>query len=413
MCSRPITQDGNTFACRSCDECIAVRRSGWVARAMAEKATSKHAICVTLTYGEETQEQRDAAKMFAYVDVRKFIHRLTSACRFMARKQRLNQMPRVRFICAGEQGDRNGRCHWHIIIYSDLDLTSVGKFTLRGREITDPAKMWTVGKRKRRLHWSMWSNGSAPLGYVTLQQPDEGAMHYVLSYCLKDQFTVEKSRDTGRMTTAENFATGLFKMSKKPPIGSEWLIAMLEELEKKHAVLPSVNLKVPEMGGYWYPGGLFREKLLWHLVALNQRAVWATGANAPQWSSLLASCADNEKDMGILQYVDEEKEEYETLVSDLAAIQRQAAGQFRRNQIIRTCGRIRPCRSCLHNLSQGVLDTLGLQRVEPEDGGEWEYRETVGGDAHHGPGAGINPYCQKRGTRDARLAFPRSGGEAP
>ena len=182
MCSDPITQDGNTFACRTCDECVSTRRHGWVSRAMAEKAVYPYAACVTLTYSDETQHGRDGAAMFAYADIRLFLAFLRRSAAYEAKKCHWNVKPLVRFLCAGEQGDRNGRCHWHLILFTNFDLSRIGKFTLNGKQISDRRDMLTIGKRKRRLNWTLWKHG-----FMTLQEPDQAGMAYVLSYCLKDQ----------------------------------------------------------------------------------------------------------------------------------------------------------------------------------------------------------------------------------
>lgn len=217
--------------------------------------------------------------------------------------------PVVRFLCAGEQGSRNGRCHWHLILFSNLDLLTLGEITLRGRKLTDRADIMTVGKRKRRCHWSLWADDKTPLGFVTFQEPDQGGMSYVLSYCLKDQFTVERSRDTMREAKAEDFATGLFRMSKKPAIGEGFFMRKLEALALKGQVLPSLNITIPDFGGFYHPSGTTRKSVLWALTAANNLARWSTGADAPQWSSLLGACADNINDMEIL--VGQETEELE------------------------------------------------------------------------------------------------------
>ena len=310
MCSDPQdffnkeTGEVKQGACRRCDECIATRRHGWVARAMAEKAGWPHTLVVALTYSDATQQGRDGARMFCYADVRLFLARLRDAAWQVSKKAGAPR-PVIRFLCAGEQGDRNGRCHWHMVLYSDIDLTGLGvvEGLLDRRKVVlcDKSQMMTVGKRKRRLDWSLW-----PLGYVTFQEADQGGMNYVLSYCLKDQFTEEKSRHTMREAKAENFATGLFRMSKRPPIGEDFIMRKLEALDAVGAVLPSMNIMVPGFRGYWHPSGSLREKLLWGLVALNQRVFWATGRSAPQWPSLLASCADSENDMGVLAYEPED-----------------------------------------------------------------------------------------------------------
>lgn len=383
MCSRPIERDGNIFACRSCNECIAVRRSNWVARAMAEKTDWPHTVCVTLTYNEETPEARQGARMFCYADVRAFIHRVNSRCRYEARKSKANVMPRLKFICAGEQGDRNGRCHWHLIIYSDMDLTKIGTFWgMKDRKkvvLTERQDMMSTRRPKReiRLDWDMWVvTGTKNLfGYVNIFEPDQRGMAYVLSYCLKDQFTGERSKETMREHRSENFATGLFKMSKRPPIGENWLMKKMEHLESLGAVLPSLHLKVPGFGGTWQPSGAFREKLLWCLVALNQRIIWATGAQAPQWSSLLASCKDNQSDMEILNGPQEEKPDFEKIARKTGQ-RLESLALWREEKSSRSGPCL--CVDCLGTYSAQQLDEIGCLRLQ-RTGQAPEYRKIEGG----------------------------------
>lgn len=405
MCSRPSTKNGNTFACRTCDDCLSIRRSGWIARAMMEKAEWPHALCVALTYSDDTQENRDAARMFAYDDVRAFLKRLAAACDYESPGSR------VRFICAGEQGDRNGRCHWHLILYSDLDLTQIGTFKRFGKVLKDRAEMLTKGKDKIRLDWSTWGKG-----FVTLQESDQGGMAYVLSYCLKDQFTAEKSRDTMRESKSENFATGLFRMSKYPPIGESWLMRKMESLEAQGAVLPSLKIKIPDMSGYWHPNGTFREKVLWGLVALNQRIFWATGAYAPQWAALLASCKDNPSDMEILNaFQRPQDDDAQTIETYFDFKQREAAGDFATRETRRKCGGQLPCTQCLSALGDGDLRSLGVVRTFDEIG-QAEF-EALGGfgpveTRQNTPGGGLNAFCQNRYGKGQARAFPRTAPRA-
>lgn len=355
MCSDPQEKDGLAFACRRCDECIATRRHGWVARAMAEKSDWSHSACVTLTYSDDTQESRDAAAMFCYAHVSDFLKRLRSASAREAKKAGWNFKPVIRFLCAGEQGDRNGRCHWHMIIYSNFDLALLGQFRLRGKLVSHRRDMITEGKRKRRLNWTLW-----PFGFMTLQEPDQSAMNYVLSYCLKDQFTEEKSRDTMRHAQAENFATGLFRMSKRPSIGENFLMRKMESLLEKGAVLPALQISVPGMEGYWQPTGGFRKRLLWCLHALNKRILWATGANAPQWPTLLASCSQFEADLEVLNGPKSEKIDYLERVRKVGIrLENYALGFPERQWASLPCS----CQGCLDSLDEAGLETRDLYRV--------------------------------------------------
>ncbi|BAQ71538.1 hypothetical protein NHU_04425 (plasmid) [Rhodovulum sulfidophilum] len=406
MCTRPIEQDGKVFACRTCDDCIATRRHNWVARAMAEKTGWPHTLCIALTYADDTEENRDAARMFCYADVRAFFARLRAAARRHAKANRLNAPPVIRFLCAGEQGDRNGRCHWHLIIYSNVDLLHLGEYRHRGRVVTKRPDMMSVGKRKIRLDWSLWGRG-----FVTLQDPDEGAMHYVLSYCLKDQFTEENSKGTMRYASAENFSTGLFRMSKRPAIGEQWLFQKMDRLLSAGAVIPKLEFRVPGLSGYWVPNGAFRKKALWALVALNKRILWTTGAPAPQWSSLVTSLEGCEADLEILHGLPQEEED-ESIEFQLERRAREEAQRKRDAEIVRTCGRELPCRACLDNSSEEDLAALGVVRVPQEAGAFFAYRAAPGFEAPEArwkrPGKGINAHCRLSHLEDRKRVFPAS-----
>lgn len=412
MCSSPqefshkTTGEVYTVACRTCNECIATRRHGWVARSMAEKADHAYTICLALTYSDNTAQSRDGAAMFCYADVRDFLKRVRSAAVYFAKKQKLNITPQIRFLCAGEQGDRNGRCHWHMIVYSNIDLTTLGKFTRRGEVISVKAAMITKGKKKRRLNWSLW-----PHGFITIQEPDQGGMNYVLSYCLKDQFTVEKSKGTARQATAENFATGLFRMSKRPAIGENFLMQKMEKLETLGSVLPSLNITIPDFHGYYQPSGTFRKKMLWALVALNKRALWSTGANAPQWSALLSSCKDIQSDMEILNGLPQKNEQNAFDAEQIERIEfrnRETGWRQAQASFASSCANIIPCRDCLHALAPRELASFGLQRSLDLEG-VYQYKTSTGDLAPRDPAGRVNPYCQRSGSKIARLTAPISG----
>lgn len=263
-------------------------------------AWAKRTLWVDLTYSEDTQEGRDAAQMFCYYDVKMFVDRLRSAARRYAKRHKLNIVPYVHFLVAGEQGDQEGRCHWHCILYTNFDVLKIGEFqALRNGKrqiVTDRKDMLTVfGGRRIRLNWSLW-----PAGFSCLHEVDQGGASYVLSYVNKDQFTAEKSEGPMRESKSENFATGLFRMSKRPGIGENFLMRKFEALDASGSVLPSLNIRIPGLKGYWHPSGLRRKKVLCCLLALNTRARWATGCDAAQWSSLLRRCEDNQPDLDIL-----------------------------------------------------------------------------------------------------------------
>ena len=403
MCSRPIEMDDNVFACRSCDECLATRRHQWVCRAMMEKACWPETICLALSYDDTSQANRDAAAMFQYDDVRLFLARLRQAA------HAFQPGARLRFLIACEQGDRNGRCHWHCIIYSSVKLWSLGEVvgfksgSIGKQPLTSWDEIKTTSSTRRRVNWSLWGKG-----FVTFQEPDEGGMHYVLSYVLKDQFTPEKSKDTARESRVDNFSTGLFRMSKRPAIGEQWLYGKFSRLDASGSVLPSLEMTIPGMKGFYHPSGSFREKTLWALRALNQRAFWATGQNAPQWSSLVTTCQDNLADMEVLNGAPQD-DDFQSLDGRLARDQSSRAGATARRSFARCCGNELPCQPCLSNLSDAALETLGVCRDFEE--GSPRFKSCAPGSVAERQGNFLgrsNPYCERRGYKISRLTFPSS-----
>lgn len=416
MCTRPITHNNRTFACRTCNSCLAVRRNQWVARAMAEKSYYAHTLCVALTYSEETPHSRIAARMFIYDDVRAFMSRL----RADLRRKKID--PEIRFIVAGEQGDRNGRCHWHIILYSNSDLLACGEFygMKNGKKIrlTDRYDILSDNSedgKKIRLNWSMWKHG-----FATIQSPDQGAMAYVLSYCLKDQFTAEKSKGTMREHKTENFATGMFRMSKKPAIGERWLFDKIARLAEKNSVLPSLKFTIPEFSGHFIPSGTFRQKALIGLAAANQAAIYFTGANAPQWSTLLASLSKNPTDLELLTNEKiEEDEDFDDFARRIDLKQREIAEKTRHYYFRKNCGNALPCEGCLARLSEQTLAQIGVEKYIDGDPGTgfFSYRSAPGFDLletrQSTPAGRLNAYCFRRGSAEARAVYPESGALPP
>ena len=356
MCSEPInhtdreTGEVITFACRTCNQCIAARRSGWIDRGMAERACHTHSLCVTLTYNTETEENRDARSMFQYADVMAFSGR---AARPPTGQKEKSGTLSPTCASSAQASKASGATTIAIGIWFCIPTsTFAASANLRGssaaqRVVTYPEDrkhMMSNRKDKRRLDWSLWAVDKKPKGFVSLGEADLAGMHYVLSYCLKDQFASEKAEGTMREAKSEAFATGLFRMSKRPAIGEEYLVRKMEDLLAKGAVLPSLMIPVPDVDYKWWPTGSMREKALWHLSAINRRIKWATGADAPQWSSLLASVSENEKELEILDGQETEKSRIErekgaALVARLENIREHHYETVFRNQWFVSCQR--------------------------------------------------------------------------
>lgn len=417
MCSDPQTtkKDGQeyTFACRNCNDCIATRRAHWVARAMMEKATSGNALAFALTYNDDTPHNRASARVFCYADVRSFFHRLRAAVR------EVDPSDRVRFLCAGEQGSRNKRCHWHVIIYSKTDLLKIGVFKRVVDGVLQPetnpdlllSSSSKTGK-KVRLDWSTWGHGM-----ITVQVPDEAGMAYCLSYALKDQFTIEKSERTMRVIKSEDFATGLFRMSKRPAIGEQWLFDKLSKLDADNSVLPSLSFTVPNLSGFYHPSGRFRRLILDALEAIVWRVRVQHGTKPAQLGALLASLVDQPEEQELFN-VTQKTDEFDDLTeAAFAARSRQNADAQSRAEYARRCGGVLPCRECLGGFDQDQLDALKIARrssYNPQTDSWAVYYQSLTAenfsDRAKARGDGCNSQCALRGARSHRHLFPKTGG---
>lgn len=415
MCERPPVENGIKRACRTCDACIAVRRAEWVGRGCMEKTLHKHCLVIGMTYSDDTQHTRDGAAMFRYADVREFMDRLRKAVRVV------DDTARIRFMVAGEQGDRGGRCHWHAVIFSNADPVSVGvkQRMIDGRRqvCTRRSDLMTLDKVEVRVNWSIW-----PHGYVTFQDADEGGIRYALSYSLKDQFTGEKSRGTGRFEKSENFATGLFRVSKSPAIGEPFVWALFESWFERGVVPVSLNFKVPGLSGFYHPSGRFRKLILLSLYSLNKRILWATGADAPQWSSLVGSinpdftsdleCLTNGKapSESAPEWGRIDPDNFTDIGTQIDLAGREVAERGTIARFQRECGGETPCKWCLLQSDAEALAAYGLETYYDDfDGLAVRNVQTKARFFSGGRFVGrINPACRKRKTALAKKAFPSS-----
>lgn len=179
MCITPYRLPDRTLvACRGCWACRENRVNDWIGRALCEQQSASVCVAVTLTYRGEGPE----TALLRYSDVQLFLKRLRKAGYS------------VRYIVAGEYGSLKGRAHWHLILFFE-----------------GSAPEWEY---ERRFNWRFW-----PLGYSYFQRPDFKGFAYILKYILKDQ------SQTGQALQ--------FAMSKKPPIGHEYLTGLASRIAER------------------------------------------------------------------------------------------------------------------------------------------------------------------------------------
>lgn len=102
--------DGKSVACGRCKKCVANRKQAWTGKLVAEALSSESVTFLTLTYSEEHYPGNG---VFPYEQIQGFLYRLR------VHLKRKHNGTLVRFFCIGEEGNRTGRVHWHLLLFFD------------------------------------------------------------------------------------------------------------------------------------------------------------------------------------------------------------------------------------------------------------------------------------------------------
>lgn len=381
-----------------------------------EKASRPFTFVVALTYNEETAHNRSAARVFNYQDVSNFIKRLRRAMDY-----HLKRTGALSFIACGEKGDRFDRCHWHVVIFSEVDFLTLGEWKAPWGVVTEPRHIISpVGiKEPYRREWSLWGHG-----FVTVQEPDLGGMRYAMAYALKDQFNIRNAEGKARHAKAEVFGTGYLAMSKCPPIGSLFIDNYLSQCEARGLVPPSRRLVIPEVKWPWWPSGKLRVQLLEGFARINAGIVERTGQNAPGWSTLLHEARLSEDDLELLGVYDGEEEQEDSVEFSDAVYEariRDNQEAVKRREIKRRCGSSLPCNLCIgHPAARAAFGLVEAQdgsfALASDDSGQG--KETIRKRQNDCKSVGPNPFCglyadSALRARDAHLIWHQSAGRQP
>lgn len=379
MCLNPIHSAGNSFACRSCNECIETRLNSWVVRALAESSVAGFTYALTMTYANLPDgSMPTGATVFRYPDIQKFLKHIRSAY-----KRLYKETGEIRYIACGEQGSRGSqRVHWHVILFTDKDIRPVIKWV--DFETHAPVAPLNV-VTNRNYNTDAW-----PHGHILLQKPDKKGIRYALKYALKGQSGVAKSAGTNRLPKAEVWAASLFRMSKKPPIGLRYLEKLVADAKAGQYIYPSIKIAVPLSDGFWFLNGLFAHYWVTQMQQINARFRSEHGYNLHTWDALLTEVETYESQHGltelseVLQYGEAEQ----GIPADSEAgtpeggdgrysiahilldeyIERQRAGLSDNQQkynnaarfdgVVRSCGGFLPCKGCQLGLTSDEKDQL-------------------------------------------------------
>jgi hypothetical protein len=188
-----------TVPCQGCAGCRLKRAGEWAVRGTHESSLYSLNSFITLTYDEG---QSPANVGLYYPDFQDFMKRL-----------RERYGPDIRFIVAGEYGDKLGRPHFHAILFN---------FNFPDR------RHWYKSKQGHRVFRSdsledLWPYGNSEIGSVTPQ-----SIAYVARYVMK-KVTGKNSADHyywSDPASGEIFIrrSEFAKYSLKPGIGYDWFM---------------------------------------------------------------------------------------------------------------------------------------------------------------------------------------------
>jgi hypothetical protein len=103
MCTQSIVKYGRILDCKTCDECLKIEAWRWAQRVRLEMLYAKTWF-ITLTY-------RGTMKV-GYDEIQKMVKRLRKKHTF-------------RYLAVAEEGEKNGRLHYHMVIHGDLTKREV------------------------------------------------------------------------------------------------------------------------------------------------------------------------------------------------------------------------------------------------------------------------------------------------
>jgi hypothetical protein len=103
MCTQSIVKYGRIIDCKTCDECLKIEAWRWSQRVRIEMLYAKTWF-ITLTY-------RGSIKI-GYDEIQKMVKRLRKKHTF-------------RYLAVAEEGEKNGRLHFHMVIHGDLTKREV------------------------------------------------------------------------------------------------------------------------------------------------------------------------------------------------------------------------------------------------------------------------------------------------
>lgn len=168
MCLAPITtrKDGSplqvSYTCGHCFECYKKRAIEWSTRVGHELASNEDNCFITLTYDDEKKDQYK----YEYSDFQDFMKRL---------RQRVPNT-RIRYFTSIEYGGKNGRLHFHAILFNFYPPES-SRHKIK-KTVTSPSGY--------QLYHSSFLEELWPFGFHSFSAASVETGYYIASYALSE-----------------------------------------------------------------------------------------------------------------------------------------------------------------------------------------------------------------------------------
>lgn len=203
----PLGTANLELPCGKCIGCRAAKATQWARRCEHEAAQWEHNTFVTLTYSDENLPQEGHLQPR---DLQLFFKRLRKHSNQPSSRVNSDRRYNLRYLSCGEYGTRNGRPHYHALIFNCgfSDQERAGG--------TNDNPLYTSETLGR-----LWPHGSHTFGVAT-----PAAANYIAQYNLKKQ---------GQGTTDEDGVwrpAPFLRVSLRPAIGKEWLDKYAKDLQK-------------------------------------------------------------------------------------------------------------------------------------------------------------------------------------
>lgn len=201
MCLAPIKtrKDGSplqvTYTCGKCPECYKKRAIEWCTRVGHELASSEDNVFVTLTY----DDTKKSLYTYDYEDFQGFMKRL---------RMRLPKT-RIRYFTSIEYGGKNGRLHFHAILFNFYPPKS------DRHQITKTA----ISPSGYQLYHSSFLEELWPFGFHSFSEASVETGYYIASYALSENTYVN---DMGEILSD--------KLKCSQGIGLDFFIVHMENL---------------------------------------------------------------------------------------------------------------------------------------------------------------------------------------